>query len=203
MELYPLKTQTGRLTDACFKERRCTIAYAINAIACDPFGIVKDLNNLYTHERSLTSRKRLSAVHRATRDSRGEPGQIIIQNPAVDSEDSPTLVACVTQFGWGDELENNERAQQALNSSRDYHYIDGLKKDTGNDRLANFQKCLNKLAILAMGDRDMEKIVFPEGIGRRGKTDDVWQKNYLPLLQSFGARLKPTGIEVYIIISPQ
>ena len=147
-----MKSVEGRLTDIRFRDRRCYIAYAVNAVLTEPCGIARDLKTIYPYENTYATRKRLYSLHRATVETRDEPGCIIIHDLPTGSNDLPHLVACVTQYGWGQGSERNEKARRAIDTSKDLHYVEGLKMDTTMSRRQYFQNCLKKIAILAMGN---------------------------------------------------
>lgn len=196
-----MKTVIGRLCDESFSQRRCFIAYGVNSVACDPYGIIRDLNRTYPYEEAYTRRKRLYSLSRATIDSRDEPGTILVHNPP-DGVNSPHLIACVSQYGWGQSIDENVKSMKALESSKDQHYVQGLRADTKVNRHQHFQTCLKKLAILVMGHRDAEQVVFPAGIGRLGRCDEEWMEVYLPMIKSFAARVEPIGVETILVQPP-
>lgn len=170
------------------------LVYGVNSVSCDPCGIVQDLQSVYPYEKTYTGRKRLYSLLRGEINSRDEPGSIIVHEPPAE-ENSPHLLVCVTQYGWSESTESNAKAQQAVTTSSDHHYVEGLGGDTRASRRAGFQTCMKKVAILAMGHREVEKVIIPEGIGRRGRSGEEWQEHYLPWIQSLASRLQPFGIE--------
>lgn len=198
----PLKSVTGRLCDAEFDCRRNFLVYAVNAIACDAFGLVKDLHQVYRHESAYSCRKRLYNLSRATVSTRDVPGNLIVQEPA-ETVQSPSLIACVSQFGWGASIEDNAKAVQAVNTSQDWHYVQGLKEDTKVNRRHHFKTCMKKIAALAMGHKDVEKIIIPEGMGCRGKLDEEWREHYLPAIETLATRLESFGIETILVCTSQ
>ena len=193
-----MRSVVGRIRDDQFRDRRNFLVYGVNAIGCDPCGIVQDLQSIYPYEKTYTGRKRLYSLSRAVINSRDEPGSVILHKPP-EGENSPHLLACVTQYGWGESIESNVKAHHALKTSRDLHYVEGLRGDTRVSRRASFQTCMKKVAILAMGHREVEKIVIPEGVGCRGRCDEEWQEHYLPWVQSLASRLQPFGIETILV----
>lgn len=196
-----MNTVNGRLRDVQFRSRRNFILYAVNSIACENIGIVKDLHELYPYEGAYTNRQRMYTLSRATLQTRDEPGRIIVHEPP-ESSDSPHLIACVTQFGYGEPIERNQRARQAVTTSQDRHYVEGLKEDTQANRRRYFQACLKNVAVLAMGHREVEKIYIPEGLACSGRTGEEWEHYYLPAINDLSLRLQPFGIEVFLVKLP-
>lgn len=197
-----LKSVTGRLCDVEFASRTNFLVYAVNAIGCDEFGLVKDLHQVYRHESVYSRRKRLYSLSRAVVSSRDAPGNLIVQEP-LETDNSPSLIACVTQFGWGASIEDNVKAMQAVNTSKDWHYTQGLREDTKPNRRHHFKTCMKKLATLAMGHKDVEKIIIPEGMGCRGKLDEEWREYYLPAIQALATRVEPFGIQTVLVCLPE
>ena len=89
----------------------------------------------------------------------------------------------MTQYGWGEAIECNEKARQAVTTSKDLHYVAGLKMDTASNRRQYFLNCLKKIVILAMGNNEVERIIVPEGMGCRGQRLEEWHSHYLPMLE--------------------
>lgn len=194
-----MKTISGRLCDAVHRNRRVALVYAINSIACDAFGVARDLANTYSYEKSYNRRKRLYSLQRAEIASRDIPGELIIHSPP-EGENSPYLVACVTQFGTGPPLEQNNYAKRAVTFSHDMHYVNGLSSDTVVNRREYFLSCMKKLSTVLMAHPEIETILIPEGMGCRGeKKMEEWKLYYLPNIQTLASRLQPFGVEVVIV----
>ncbi len=197
--LVKMKVIEGKLTDGIFRDRRCYIIYSVNAVSTEPSGIARDLKTIYPYENTHAARKRLYSLHRATADTRDDPGRIIIHAPPTGSVNLPHLVACVTQYGWGEAVEGNEKARQAIATSKDLPYVEGLKMDTSVNRRQHFQNCLKKIALLAMANAEVEQIIIPEGLGCRGRCQDEWRNNYLPMVEGLAQRLQPFGVETILV----
>lgn len=193
-----MKTINGKLCDVAHCNRRTVLVYAINSIACDAFGIARDLANSYTYENSYTRRKRLYALKRAEVNTRDEPGSILLQAPP-EGVNSPYLIACVTQFNYGPPIDYNTYAQHAVENSRDLHYVKGLSADTTMNRREYFQSCMKKIATTLMAHPEAERVLIPEGMGCRGKSDEEWKQYYLPNIHALASRLQPFGVEVIIV----
>lgn len=190
---------TGRLCDDHFNKPENFLIYPVNSIACNYTGAAKDLNAIYAHENVYSRRQRLYNLSRAVMKCRDEPGSLIVQPPHQGDMTSPHLIACVTQFGWGSSIDVNEIAKQSVSSSRDKHYVAGLIQDTTVNRRQYFQSCMKKLTTLAMGHKDVEKLILPEGIGCSGKVNDEWEDNYLPVIRAMAGRLRPFGIQTVLV----
>ncbi len=163
------------------RERNC-IVYPINAVSYKQYGIAKDLHNKYPHED--TARRRLYKLSRCITGDRSDPGSIRIQAPG-EGVKLPHLIALVIQFGFGPPIEENEIAAQAVTTSRDVHYSDGLQQDTAANRLEYFKMCINKVIVFAMGCKDIDRLIIPAGIGHGGVANTRWSDLYLPIIQKY------------------
>ncbi len=155
-----------------------------------------------TSKRFIHTRMQLErdySLHRTTADTREEQGRIIIHAPQTRSVNLPHLVACVTQYGWGEAVEGNEKARQAIATSKDLLYVEGVKIDTSVNRRQHFQNCLEKIALLAMANTEVEEIIIQEGMECKGRCQDEWKNNYLPMVEGLAKRLQPFGVESILV----
>ncbi len=203
---FPIKVVRGRATDRQYCRGDTCIVYQVNAISCEPYGIVKDLHECYPHEGVIASRRPLTFVARAIKEHRDVPGEIIIQPPSMEEdygedarEELPTLVAVVSQFGWGPAFEGTEAAVCKLEMSKDGHYVEGMKKDTEDCRLQYFKQCMKKLLNFVLGCDTLKQVIIPAGLGRRGRPDNVWKLAYLPSIQALATRLSAVGKSVTLL----
>ena len=198
-QYYPLIFETGSVSDIKYHRGKNCLLYAINSVSCKPYGVCKDLHEKYPHEDSVTSRTSLTFVSRARRCDRDIPGDIILQRSPHES--SPHLIAMITQFGYGQPYVGSVEDIRRLALSMDYHYVEGIKQDTENKRVKNFQECIKKIIIFALGCDGLESIIIPAGVGTRGNCGQLWNSQYLPILQNMASRLQASNIKV-IITSP-
>ena len=110
-----------------------SLIYAINSVGCNAFSLVKDLHHVYPHEAVHSRRRRLYNLSRAVMSRRDAPGTLIVQAPP-EEDNAPYLIACMTQFGLGEAMEDNHHAKEAVNSSSDGHFVAGLRADTKLNR---------------------------------------------------------------------
>lgn len=89
----------------------------------------------------------------------------------------------VTQFCQGDSVEYNDVSRYFIETSRDMHYVNGLMSDTKQSRRDNFKSCLNELGDYVKQKKNIRKVIFPTGVGRRGKMDHEWNVAYLKELR--------------------
>ncbi len=136
-------------------------------------------------------------------ERRGEEEGIAISLEEEEEENSSYLVACVTQFGRRAAIDDNSKARLAVNTSRDWHYVTGLGKDTKINCRHYFKTCMKKLSVLAMEHKEVEKNIIPAGLGCRGRLDKEWQEYYLPKIQALMVRLQPFGIQTVLVRLPE
>ena len=149
-----LQTYTGRLCGEQLANRRNCLIYVISSVGCDTFGLMKDLHHVYLHETAYSRQKCFYNLSRAVVSSKDAPGTSTVQVPLEYEDNALYLIACVTQIGWGEAVEDNHRARDAVNSSSDGHNVAVMRADTKQ----YFKTCLKKLAILVMGHKDVENI---------------------------------------------
>ena len=83
--------------------------------------------------------------------------------------------------------------------------IKGLQNDKEVDRQENFKKCLITLQREAIKpeNQDISIYVFPIGIGRSDKIDDVWVKCYLPTIKEFAENMVKRRISTLLCVPPE
>lgn len=105
----------------------------------------------------------------------------------------------VTQFCQGDSVEYNDVSRYFIETSRDMHYVNGLMSDTKQSRHDNFKSCLNELGDYVKQKKNIRKVIFPTGVGRRGKMDHEWNVAYLKELRSFAHQLDLNNVKVMLL----
>ena len=177
MAEYPLIFMRGRMTDEKFLDPKVCLVTGINATSFKPSGIAKDLSETYKYASLFDSRKQLYNINRTIWSDRPRVGSVVVKEPP-ESSNYPTVVGLVTQFGQGDALEENAVSKYCVENSRDAHYVNGLKMDTTKNRRENFKQCLKELCDYIINISTIGKVVFPAGIGARGKLGQEWV-NYI------------------------
>ena len=185
------------MTDRQFFDPNTCLVTSINATSIKLSGIAKDLAETYPHGNLFEDRKQLYTLNRSVSSDRPCVGTIVAHEPPPKSN-YPHIVGLVTQFGPGEYVENNSTAKYYVENSRDMHYVNGLMSDTKENRRENFNKCLLHLADYALMNTSIKKIVFPEGLGRRGKVDKEWRLFYLAELKNLVRRLESSNIEIML-----
>ncbi len=50
-----------------------------------------------------------------------------------------------------------------------------------------------------MANTEVEQIIILEGMGCRGRCQDEWTNNYLPMVEGLAQRLQPFGVETILV----
>lgn len=186
------------MTDRQFFDHNVCLVSAINATAYKTSGIAKDLVEIYPYANLFEDRKQLYNLNRTIWCDRPTVGSVIVKEPPIKSN-YPYVVGLVTQFGLGDSVDYNAVAKYFVGNSKDMHYVNGLMSDTQENRRDYFKKCLSQLADYIMQNRNIKKVIFPTGIGRRGRMDHEWRTQYEPELKNFAHHLDLNDIEVVLL----
>ena len=106
------------------------------------YGLTKLLGEQLAYANLVGKRKTLSyTTSRAHWDSRDEVGTIKIYK----KENAPSVVYLLPNYGPGHPIETNEFKQVILKRTMDTSFADGLKKDTKENRIRAFKKCMEEL----------------------------------------------------------
>ena len=186
------------MTDIQFFDPKTCLVVAINATSFQLSGIAKDLCDKYPHANLFEGRKQLYNLNRAVKTNRPDVGSLVVKEPPGESN-FPFVVGLISQFGPGEAVEYNEVAKYFVDCSRDMHFVNGLISDTEPNRREYFKRCLMNLADYALQNKSIQRIVFPSGIGRRGKVDHDWKTFYLREIKAFARQLDLNGIKVVIL----
>ena len=198
MAEYPLISLKGRMTDRHFFSQNVCLAVSINATSFKLSGIAKDLAEIYPHANLFEGRNQLFNLNRTILSNRAIVGSLVVKE-SPSSTNYPHIVGLVTQFGPGDSVEYNPTAKYFVENSRDVHYVTGLIADTKENRREQFKSCLQHLGDYVMQNKAIKKVIFPSGIGRRGKLDQEWKINYLNDLRDLARRLDLHDIGVVLL----
>lgn len=196
----------GRLTDQEYRKRDYCLIVNNAAIGSEKYGIVKDIYGKYPYGDIISTRDKLKNPTRAVLTDRKKPGSLVLcKPPGYPSTNLPCIGNITAQFGYGLEIENNEKVQRLLNIAGDDHFIENVQVDTADNRIQYFKTCIETLklqAILRENDTIMEYIL-PLGIGRRGIADEIWMRFYFSEIQELCSFLITYGIRVSILCAPQ
>ena len=187
MDMYPIITTTGFMTDREHMDSSNLLLMSVNATSYQLSGIAKDIASVYNHANVFEGRQQLFDLNRAICSSRPNVGRVIVKEPPNNSC-YPCIAAIVSQFGSGECIEKNTKAQYFVGNSRDMHYVNGLKCDTFGDRVNNFKMGLENTVDYLFHNSKIKKVIMPRGIGR-GLPDQDWVKHYLPIIEDIAYKL--------------
>ena len=190
------------MTDRQFCDRKTCLVTAINATSFNASGIAKDLAEKYTYANLFDGRKRLFNLNRTIWCDRPGVSTLVIREPTPGTH-YPYVVGLVTQFGPGESIEFNSTAKYCVDNSKDGHYVNGLMLDTKENRRESFKECLKNLSDFVLGNRTISRVVFPRGIGKRGKMDYEWRSHYLTPLRDLAYQLDLNNIQVLLLEQEQ
>ena len=181
------------LSGPALRQKHLCLVTAINAVTCKNFGYMKDIASNYPY--ADVARRRYTkpgCSYSCVRD-RGVVGSAFLNKPPHEEYSNlPLIATLITQYGIGKSIEANEYAKKAVQYSLDIHHVNNLRNDTEERRLSNFTKSLNQLKyLLSSGECDyIQYVIFPLGIGRSGRIDEIWLAYYLPGILAFSKEIQ-------------
>ena len=203
MDTHPLVLKApSHLTDEEYRKKSCCLVVGLDATACDAFGYVERLEEKYSQMNFYKSRKRLYNLNRTTQDCRIKPGSLCLV-PSSDMD--PWIAGMVVQYAIGYPAEDNEMSKYYIRNSIDADFVEGLKKDTREERREYFAKALGQLTgFLKSRKNELRTVVFSvNGISsvKRGSRKQEFAEYYLPLIRRVAEDVLQDGIEV-VLTSP-
>ena len=162
-----------------------------NSVRIQPHGLSFDMvKKLGSYSNGYRNRSHLTP-NTALEDTRPECGSISFSQP--DKSNKPYIAHLYAQFDSGFSVETNRASLYYPHLQNDHHFMKNKHLDTKQNRLKNFQTCLEKLAeYLNKPKTSITKVVFPYRIGCN-KAGGNW-RSYLKLILMFR---KKRQISVY------
>ena len=177
----------GRVTDDIYNKCGVCIVVNHNCVSYTNFGMCKDIVEKYPYA-DLASRRRVDAKNKlvAKREDWSNLGSYHLTEPSLD-ESGPHIATIVSQFFPGRDRYENNLTKQIINNSDDLELVNHLLKDTYENRKNAFSDALYLLSTaLCSGNYCyVNKVIIPFGLGRRGRIDEEWLNDYLPVINSF------------------
>ncbi|XP_068228533.1 uncharacterized protein [Palaemon carinicauda] len=214
----PLIFQEGDITADIYRSSKNIIVQICNCVAVRPHGLSQEMAHKYPYSNSYSTRRPIGSLNRADIEDRAEPGTIAVCRSERSSRD-PVVVNMFGQFYMGKNVKSNRHSQLILSttenqlesgnnheqsserykksSKSDEHLVNGLLKDTQENRIFWFQQCLRELAVVLPG-MDSQRIIFPYKIGC-GLAGGDWEKDYFPAIQKFVSDIAEYKIKVIIL----
>ena len=200
MDMYPIITTAGFMTDREHMDSSNLLLMSVNATSHRLSGVAKDIASVYHYGNVFEGRQQLFDLNRAVCSTRSNVGRVIVKEPPANSS-YPCIAAIVSQFGSGEPIERNTKAQYFVGNSRDMHYVNGLKCDTLVERVNNFKMGLENTIDYLFHNNRVKNVIMPKGIGR-GLPDQEWQKHYLPLIEDAAYKLIAHDIKMQFLEIP-
>lgn len=190
------------VTDEVFNQENTLIVVNQNSLSYKNFGRCLEIILKYPYGDVAGLRKPDPILKLySCLEGRDEEGDCIFKSPPHYKE-GPTIATLITQFGIGRPFEENNVSSKVIEKSQDQDLVERLKRDTRQRRLTLFNKAMFKLGfLLSSTSRDFIKnIIIPTGIGRSGSLDDVWIRDFLPVIHRFSLEMSRLDKRVVLLL---
>ena len=197
----PCHLTYGSLSDTKFNKEHMCIVVSLNSITTKNFGCAYNLFKKYPYADIVGMRYSDNIFNNiAHEESQSPPGSVEICPPPIYLP-APTIASIVSQFGIGLPFEENKYAQKIANGCNDVKLVRNLSEDTAENRIKHFNRCLINLAdeLKTNHTKYLSVVIFPVGIGRRGRVDNIWLKYYLPLIGEFATDMQTYGKDCILV----
>ena len=189
------------ITSDKFVQDEVLLIHTISAVGCKNYGLTSDIVDKYKYAEVAGFRYTDPDIRSISCErDRGEEGSCIINKPPM-YEKGPTVATLVSQYGIGKPLEENKIANKVLKTCHQESFTNRLRRDTLDQRVRNFNKCLFSLAnkLKSTEYKYISKIILPIGIGR-GMVDERWLMEYFPILLQFIDDMSFEGKQCYFAV---
>ena len=191
------------ITNSMFDKPDVCLVISQNSVSCRNFGCVEGIVEKYPYSdvAGLRQAKPIMPSYSIANHRDGE-GYVHLKKPKIYG-DGPVVSTLITQYGIGRPVEDNNIAQKIIKSCPDAAITSHLKKDSMENRVNYFNKCMFNLAQLlrTLEYSYIKNIIIPVGIGRSAKVDDIWLTKYLPLIFVFCNDMKKYNKRVILTMS--
>ncbi|XP_068230484.1 uncharacterized protein [Palaemon carinicauda] len=203
-----LEFHKADLMQDAYQSSTTVLAQVVDCASMRPFGVVRVTADKYPFSNPYSARKSVGAFNWACPDTRSAPGTLAIYRSK--KKKNPIVVNMFSRFYKGQVIEHNALRQNLVSQLRrvsrnereqglksDDHFIEGLERDTQENRVKWLQQCLQKLArfVLRAGS---EKVVFPYVIGSDLSLDD-FEKHHVPAIKNFFDKVSGSRINVVVL----
>ena len=190
------------MNDNIFNKSEVCLVVSQNSVSFRNFGCTGDIVRKYPYADVAGLRE---ADHNLKSFSkfkhRDAEGSAKLKTAAVGDE-GPVVGTLITQYGIGRPLEENNISKKIVQYCPDTAVTSHLTLDTQEKRIVHFTLSAIRLAeqlSLSYYDR-VKTVIFPVGIGRSGKVDNIWLIKYLPAIYSFANDMQNCGKRVILLI---
>ena len=199
--LPEIKLIDANMSDEKLNQEEHLLTIAINSIGCKNYGMYNDIMHKYPYCDIVGQRYNdpdLKCI--AKEQDRTREGCCIVSPPPLYKK-GPLITSIVSQYGLGKPFDQNKLSQKIVKKCTQESFRQHLRQDTTDNRTIYFNTALQKLAnaLVLKIYPDIDKVIFPLGIGRRS-VDDMLLCRYYELIKKFSRDIKPSGIHCYIAV---
>ena len=199
--LPDIKLIDANMSDEKLNQEEHLLVLSINSIGCKNYGMNSDVVHKYPYSDIVGQRYNdLDLKCIAKEEDRSREGCCIVSPPPLYRK-GPLVASIVSQYGLGKPFDQNKMSQKIVRNCPQESFRQHLRQDTTDNRTLYFHAGLQKLAnaIIHKIYPDVDKVIFPIGIGRRS-VDETWLCRYYELLKKFSRDIKPYGVRCYIAV---
>ena len=196
-----IKLIDANMSDEKLNQEEHLLIISINSIGCKNYGMNNDIIQKYPYCDIVGHRysdRELKCI--ASQENRSSEGSCIV-SPAPIYKKGPLIASLVSQYGLGKPFDRNRLSQKIVKRCTQESFRYHLRQDTTDNRCIYFNTALQKLgnALVLNMYPDIDKVIFPIGIGCRS-VDDIWLCRYYEIIKKFSREIKSSGIRCYIAV---
>ena len=199
--LPEIKLIDANISDEKLNQEKHLLTIAINSIGCKNYGMNNDIVHKYPYCNIVGQRySNLDLKCIAKEQDRSREGCYIVSPPPLYKK-GPLMASIVSQYGLGKPFDQNKVSQKIVKNCTQESFRQYLRQDTMDNRTIYLNTALQKLAnaLLHKIYPDIDKVIFPIGIGLRS-VDDTWLCRYYELVKKFSHDIKTSGVRCYIAV---
>ena len=190
------------MNDSTFNRSDVCLVVGQNSVSFKNFGCTGDIVQKYPYadvaglrepDRNLKSFSKFK--------HRDAEGSVQLKAPPAGDK-GPAVGTLITQYGIGRPLEENNISKKIVQHCPDTAVTSHLKLDTQEKRSVHFTMGMIKLSeLLSLSYyKHIKSVIFPVGIGRSGKADNIWLIKYLPSIYSFTKDMQKCGKRIILLM---
>ena len=199
--LPDIKLIDANMSDEKLNQEEHLLVLSINSIRCKNYGMNSDVVHKYQYSDIVGQRYNdLDLKCIAKEEDSSREGCCIVSPPLLYRK-GPLVASIVSQYGLEKPFDQNKMSQKIVRNCPHESFRQHLRQDTTDNRTLYFNAGLQKLAnaIIHKIYPDIDKVIFPIGIGRRS-VDETWLCRYYELLKKFSCDIKLYGVRCYIAV---
>ena len=191
-----------KINDDVFNKSEVCLTISQNSVSYRNFGCTGDIVQKYAYADVAGLREADPNLKSfAKLKCRDPEGSAKLKTAAI-ATDGPTVGTIITQYGIGRPIEENNISRKIVQYCTDTTITSHLAADTQENRIILFNKAVFRLGeLLSLSYYDhIKTIIFPVGIGRSGRVDNIWLLKYLPIIYSFSNDMQKCGKRIILLM---